>query len=478
MKKYHLFISYSRKDDTTYKKDTNEKSDVDIILESLKKENFIVWIDRDEEYPGNTFQKEIIKAIKDSELMLFISSVNSNDDDSYWVFREVNTAADLRMQIIPLLLDPTPFNDEIGMVFSGKDRIEWFKNKKKSLTSLINKIKKHIQETKEYDEKIAREKEAEAARLAAEKEKKKKEDLEKKRVEKLKDEIARLQKQVLGTIEKQQSYLDKWTQKRKELSGDFDEITTCPVCESKYDEKTDHCELCGWYFGLPEDILSEELQQQYDDRLATSSIVWERKKGADNELKTLKEEHCALKTYHEQLQKRLEQAEASAKTKAEEGKKALLAKQEQIARLEKSLNDTKAQLVVAQKSIDNLKSKAKQAKASRTPIAFLLVTEFNQSDVYLLYEGRNVFGALGPQAQSPEYQMIVATEKKLKPQHFEILIDKRDKHFQFRVRPISSTCSLAYNSTTNIIDTELPIHIGDILYIGGMKINIIDNFNK
>lgn len=477
MKEYHLFISYSRLDDTTYNKHTKQKSAIDIILSRLRKEKIKYWIDREGKYCGAEFEEVIVNAIDNSEMLLFISSTNSNTK-SEWVTREVKNASRKNMTIIPLLIDDAKYAKKIELTLEGIDKREFFKNPKEALDNVINSIKEQINRIKKEEEEALAKKKADELQKKEEEDRIKKADAEKKRIEKLKDEIERLQKQLIASIDKQQDYLNKWLTKRKELSEATSESKECPICNGKNEEKANYCEFCGWHFGLPKELLFEELQQQYEERLETSAMVWQKKKDAEAMVKTLHNEQRSLKAKQEQLQNEFEQAKSQAKADAEEWRKILLSKQEQIVQLEKTLNNTKAQLTVAKKSIDELKTKAEQAKASRTPVAFLLVTEFGQSNVYLLYEGQNVFGALGHQNQSPEYQTIVATEEKLMPRHFEIRINKKDKGFDLRTKPISSTCSLAYNSTTNLIEMEQPVRFGDILYIGGVKIQIIDNFNK
>lgn len=114
----------------------------------------------------------------------------------------------------------------------------------------------------------------------------------------------------------------------------------------------------------------------------------------------------------------------------------------------------------------------------RNPIAFLLTTEFDQTNAYCLYEGLNIFGSMQAEAHKTNYQMLVLSDNSLKPQHFGINIRKDTKRFIISVSPMNETCSLALNSKDNAIKGESIIHINDMLFIGGAKIQILDNFNK
>jgi hypothetical protein len=46
MKEYSVFISYSRKDDVNYSRDTGIPSAIDQILKRFRKEGIKPWIDR------------------------------------------------------------------------------------------------------------------------------------------------------------------------------------------------------------------------------------------------------------------------------------------------------------------------------------------------------------------------------------------------------------------------------------------------
>lgn len=480
MKTYHLFISYSRLDDTTYKKHTKVKSDVDVILERLRKEGIKFWIDREGKYCGEDFEEVIVDAIDNSEMLLFISSVNSNTN-SKWVAREIKNASKKEKKIIPLLIDDTPFSKKFELTLEGLDNKLYYKTPKKALDDMVATIKADLATIKKNEDEAIAMAKAEEIRIKEEEDRKRKAEAENKRVEKLKEEMGRIQTQIIAAIAKQQLYVGKWIAKRRELKDESYDTKKCPICQADYEDNADHCEICGWFFGLPEELIPTELRQQYDDRMATALIAWERKKKADVELQTLMSDRNVLETQLETCKKALAEAKEKAKKMAEESGNMLKTKQNEIDSLRKELNESKSQLSAAQNSLaEQIKKGVEQEKQSskQGAVAFLLVTEFGQPTVYLLYEGNNVFGAMSPQNQSPGYQMLVVADEHLMPRHFEICIEKINKQLTFKVRPLSDSCHLTYNSTANTIKAEQSISLGDILYIGNVKIQIIDNFNK
>ena len=106
---YDVFVSYSRKD---YKC-------VRSVITALTSHGYQCWMDRDGIESGDLFKRVIVKAIKDSKVVLFFSSANSNSSE--WTIKEVNTAVQLKKPIIPILLDEAPYDDSILLDLSGLD---------------------------------------------------------------------------------------------------------------------------------------------------------------------------------------------------------------------------------------------------------------------------------------------------------------------------------------------------------------------
>lgn len=493
MKEYNVFVSYSRKDDINYLSDTGMPSPVDLIIKRFKEEGIKHWIDRDGNYYGAPFVEEITNALSNSELVLFISSKNSNDDGpdesgnikAKWIRREIIEADDNNIKIIPLRIDETPYNSKIKMIFKGIDSIDYYKDPKKGLDDMVGSIKLHLSIIKEEEKKRAEAKEAERRRLEEEKERERKEAEEKEKIEKLEKDIKNIKNRIIDYVDKQQAWMKELLSKEKELNRSNDENKECPICHTLFsDLETDYCDICGWHFAIPKELTSPTMQQMYEDRLQISQTTWKEKLQNKEIIVALKKENINYKTHLKKLQEEFDDWKNKNKIKLEDNKKQFQAKLDEISIIEKKLNNTKSQLSKVQQKFSEL-SKTKPEKhvfnnsnMGKQPIAFLLVTEFDQMNVYCLYEGHNFFGAMEATPNLSDYQMIVVSDNNLNPQHFEINVRRKDKHFAFTVSPINETCALALNSQANLVKGENSIQINDMLFIGDVKIQIIDNFNK
>ena len=109
--KYDVFISYSRKDSAI----------VERFADDLGKAGFSVWMDVNGIETGDEFKRNIVTAIKESEVFLFFSSEASNA--SVWTVKEVNVAVMLQKSIIPIKLDSAMYDDSILFDLAGLDFI-------------------------------------------------------------------------------------------------------------------------------------------------------------------------------------------------------------------------------------------------------------------------------------------------------------------------------------------------------------------
>ena len=129
---YDIFISYSRKDSEI----------VQSVVDRLKVEGYSCWMDVSGIESGDAFKRVLVQAIKDSRMVLFFSSVNSNSTE--WTVKEINIAVRSKKPIIPVLLDDTPYDDSILFDLSGLDYIPCHggvgeKGYKKLLKSIVSK---------------------------------------------------------------------------------------------------------------------------------------------------------------------------------------------------------------------------------------------------------------------------------------------------------------------------------------------------
>lgn len=127
-----VFISYSRKD-----------SDIAMgICDMLNKLKIPYWIDIDGVYSGANFKEKIVEAISAAEIVLFLSSENSNRSDN--VAKEISLADKYGKIIIPVRLDKSPMNPKIDYDLAGIDFVNLFSFDEKSLARLRNAILGHL----------------------------------------------------------------------------------------------------------------------------------------------------------------------------------------------------------------------------------------------------------------------------------------------------------------------------------------------
>ncbi len=109
---YDIFVSYSR---------LNENIVYPVVKE-LEKSGFKIWIDKDGVESGDAFKTVIVKAIENSNALVFFSSKESND--SPWITKEIAVAIYERKRIIPIRLDGAKYNSEIKFDLINLDYIE------------------------------------------------------------------------------------------------------------------------------------------------------------------------------------------------------------------------------------------------------------------------------------------------------------------------------------------------------------------
>lgn len=109
---YDIFISYSRKDIAI----------VDQFVRSLTEAGYRVWIDREGIYSGDQFKAKIVRAIKDSAIVLYFSSANSNASE--WTVKEISYSLKKGKTIIPVKLDGAEYEDSIDFDLVNVDFIQ------------------------------------------------------------------------------------------------------------------------------------------------------------------------------------------------------------------------------------------------------------------------------------------------------------------------------------------------------------------
>lgn len=111
MKKYDIFISYSRKDTTV----------AHALCDALRSNDVSYWID-DSIHGSANFLTEIVGKIKECKVVIFIASANSAASE--WTQKEILYALKHKKEIIPYKIGEFGFedNDELDFVFTN---IQW-----------------------------------------------------------------------------------------------------------------------------------------------------------------------------------------------------------------------------------------------------------------------------------------------------------------------------------------------------------------
>lgn len=125
---YDVFISYSRMD--------SQKADE--IADALKQMKLRIWIDRTGEYSGRNYKSVIVNTIRQSRIVLFLSSENSNMSEN--VIKEVSVAVELKKMIIPVKLDKSPYADSIAYDLTGIDFVNYENEKERLERNVISQL--------------------------------------------------------------------------------------------------------------------------------------------------------------------------------------------------------------------------------------------------------------------------------------------------------------------------------------------------
>lgn len=226
--KYDVFISYSRSDYVDDNDNVIPDSPVSILKEYLKEEGVSYWFDKEGIIHGDQFASVIVKNIKLSRILLFVSSKHSNLSE--WTCDEIATARTYKRKIIPFRIDESEYNETVMLYLAKLDFIDYSKNPVQSLRDLVKSIKKYKIDLakREQDEANRQKRTQEAAQIEA-----------------IKSEAKELAKNARKAIQAQLTVLGKIHNKLKKV-GVIEK--TCPVCQTPVLMEQRFCDCCGFYF--------------------------------------------------------------------------------------------------------------------------------------------------------------------------------------------------------------------------------------
>ena len=216
----HVFMSYSRKDETVMRR----------VTEFLRRQGINVWVDNEKLVPGTPiWEVEIEKAIRASGAVVVLLSPDSNT--SVWVRREISFAEQYSKRIFPLLVAGDEFTS-IMLRLVTNQYVDIRQNEELGLNSLYTALSFYLedlgnreQRAKEETERLDREKAAKekAEREATEKavrEKAEKEAAEKAAQEKAAKKKAELEAAQKASREKaEREAAEKAAQEKAEREG-------------------------------------------------------------------------------------------------------------------------------------------------------------------------------------------------------------------------------------------------------------------
>ncbi|MDR1114814.1 MAG: WG repeat-containing protein [Tannerella sp.] len=125
---HDVFISYSRADAKI----------ADDICTAFDGAGISYWIDRGGIAVGEAFHAVIVRAIKESRITVFISSVNSNMSE--YTIKEIVIAFKNKKHIIPFCLDEEPFADRIEFYLCDLDQLQYYLHREFAIQKLVGDI--------------------------------------------------------------------------------------------------------------------------------------------------------------------------------------------------------------------------------------------------------------------------------------------------------------------------------------------------
>ena len=227
---YDVFISYSRKDYVDVNNNIIPDNPISKLKAYLKEAGISYWFDKDGIIHGDQFASVIVKNIKQSRILLFVSSEHSNLSE--WTCDEIATARTYKRKIIPFRIDSSEYNETVMLYLAKLDFIDYNKNPTKSLEELVHSINKYKIELskKEQDETNRQKRIQESAQI-----------------ESIKAEARVLAKNAQKVIQLQMSVIGKIHKKLKSI-GIVEKV--CPICQTPVLIEQKFCDCCGFYFPM------------------------------------------------------------------------------------------------------------------------------------------------------------------------------------------------------------------------------------
>lgn len=339
--KYDVFISYSRKDYVDENKKVIPGNIVSQIKEAFDANKITYWMDEDGIYSGDEFAKIIAKIIRQSKILLFISTQNSNASE--WTSDEIATARMYKKKIIPFKYDDSFYNEEIIIFIAKLDFVDYQANPEQAINKLVSSIKKYLadlEEQKRHEEELLlkkKQEEEERRRKEMEAEAERQRKLEE---EKLKKQVKKEIKQLAidhRLLSAQQEVIEQQLLEKNLIIGN--DTKACPVCKLQNSIGASYCEQCGFQFPTLYALDGSKSYPFDEDQLAKATSAWTDRGTAQlKELETLlQEKEKLLLTKDAELMKKTEEHKKELEKKTGELKKALRDKEVETDQLKETI---------------------------------------------------------------------------------------------------------------------------------------------
>jgi len=128
----HIFISHSSKDLKVAAS----------ICKALENRGLQCWISSRNVLPGENFQEAIVRAIRESRMMLLVFSANSNNSDE--IKKELVLASQTKLVVIPLRVEDVEPNDAFSYELATRQWINMFDDWDRSLEELVAQISRTV----------------------------------------------------------------------------------------------------------------------------------------------------------------------------------------------------------------------------------------------------------------------------------------------------------------------------------------------
>ena len=129
---HHVFISYSSKN----------KQLADALCHTLEQHRISCWIAPRDVLPGEPYAREIIRGIRDCEIIVLIYTNDSNASEH--VLNEIDKAFNYGKVIIPFIADDTRMSDEFDYYLSRKHWLTAYPNPEQHFSKLVDSISRTL----------------------------------------------------------------------------------------------------------------------------------------------------------------------------------------------------------------------------------------------------------------------------------------------------------------------------------------------